>query len=99
MGSDEGPRRPSAQARFQDKVCLVTGAGWGIGKAAAKRFACEGGKVIIADLNEEHGNQAVQEIVKTGGEAIFVKTNVGESHDVQAAIDAGVKRWGRIDIV
>src|SRR5690349_6088719 len=85
--------------RFQDKVCLVTGAGSGIGKAAAKRFAAEGGKVIIADLNEQHGNEAAGEISKGGGEAIFVRTDVGNPHDVRAAVDAAVKRWGRIDVV
>ncbi len=99
MASQQKLRNGNGYARFENKVCLVTGAGSGIGKAAAKRFACEGAKVVIADLNEQHGNQTVQEIEHAGGEAIFVKTNVSESRDVQAAIDAGVKRWGRIDVV
>jgi glucose 1-dehydrogenase len=85
--------------RFRDKVCLVTGSGSGIGKAVAKRFAAEGGKVAVIDLNEQHGNGTVQEIAQAGGEAIFVKTNVGDSSQVQAAIRAAVDRWGRLDVV
>src|SRR5436305_5460127 len=87
------------QMRFQEKVCLVTGGGSGIGKAAAQRFAAEGGKVVIVDLNEDHGNAAVEEIQKAGGEAIFAKANVGDSAEVQAAIQAGVSKWGRLDVV
>jgi NAD(P)-dependent dehydrogenase (short-subunit alcohol dehydrogenase family) len=87
------------QMRFEGKVCLVTGGGSGIGKAAAQRFAAEGGKVVVVDLNEEHGNQAVQEIEKAGGEAIFAKANVGNSAEVQASIQAGLSKWGRLDVV
>ncbi len=70
--------------RFQGKVCLVSGAGSGIGKAAAKQFASEGGKVVVIDLNEQHGNQTVQEITQSKGEAVFAKCNVGNSQEIQA---------------
>jgi glucose 1-dehydrogenase len=53
--------------RFTNKVCLVTGGGSGIGKAACKQFAQEGGKVTVVDLNEQHGNQTVQEITQAKG--------------------------------
>ena len=53
--------------RFTDKVCLVTGGGSGIGKATCERFAREGGKVIVVDLKEEHGNATVQAIVAPAG--------------------------------
>jgi len=84
--------------RFTDKVCIVSGGGSGIGKATCVRLASEGGKVIIADINED-GAQTAQEITGTGGAAIFVKTDVSNSAQVQAAIQAGVDRWGKIDIV
>src|SRR5437868_12403863 len=85
--------------RFFDKVCLVTGAGSGIGKAVAKQFAVEGGKVGVVDLNEEHGNQTVQEIKSAKGEAIFVKCDVGNSADVQATVKAALQRWQEINVL
>jgi glucose 1-dehydrogenase len=85
--------------RFQDKVCLVTGAGSGIGKACAKQFAREGGKVAVVDLNEQHGNETVQEISAAKGEAIFVKCDVGNPGEVKAAVKATFDKWSRVDVV
>lgn len=85
--------------RFTDKICLVTGGGSGIGQAACKRFASEGGKVVVVDLNDDHGNETVQDIEKAGGEAIFAKADVSNSAEVQAAIKAAVDKWGRIDVI
>ena len=53
--------------RFTDKICLVTGGGSGIGRAACERFAAEGGKVAVVDLNEDHGNETVANITRAGG--------------------------------
>ena len=53
--------------RFAGKVCLVSGAGSGIGKATAKQLAREGGKVVVIDLNEQHGADTVQEIATDKG--------------------------------
>jgi NAD(P)-dependent dehydrogenase (short-subunit alcohol dehydrogenase family) len=85
--------------RFEGKVCLVTGAGSGIGKATAKQFAHEGGKVAVIDLNEQHGQQTVQEIQAGKGEAIFAKCDVGKVDDIRGAIKAAVDKWGKIDVV
>jgi glucose 1-dehydrogenase len=85
--------------RFKGKVCLVTGGGSGIGRAACAQFAREGGKVVVADRNERHGSETVQEIVQSNGEAVFAKCNVGEPADVKASIKAAVDKWGRIDVV
>ncbi len=85
--------------RFTGKVCLVTGAGSGIGKATAKQFAREGGRVAVIDLNEQHGNQTVQEIVDAKGEAIFVKCDVGNPAEIQAAVKAALDKWKKIDVI
>jgi len=85
--------------RFEGKVCLVSGAGSGIGKATAKQLANEGAKVVVIDLNEQHGNDTVQEIASEKGEAIFAKCDVGKTEDIKAAIQAGVDKWGKIDVV
>lgn len=88
-----------ALMRFTDKVCIVTGGGSGIGKATCLRFAKEGGKVLVADLNKEHGEGTVNEIKQQGGEAIFVVTDVSQSSQVRATIQAAVDAWGKIDVV
>jgi len=85
--------------RFSDKVCVISGAGSGIGKASAVRFAREGARIAVLDLNEQHGNETVAEIEKAKGEAIFFKCNVAETGDVVAALDRTVEKWGKIDIV
>jgi glucose 1-dehydrogenase len=85
--------------RFQDKVCLVTGGGSGIGRATCRRFAAEGGKVLVIDVNEAGGNETVQMIGAADGEAAFAKADVSSSPDVQAAVKAAVERWGRIDVL
>jgi glucose 1-dehydrogenase len=85
--------------RFTDKVCLVTGGGSGIGQATCERFAREGGKVVVVDLKEEHGNKTLQAIAGAGGQAIFAKADVGNPNDIKASINAAVNKWGRLDVV
>jgi NADP-dependent 3-hydroxy acid dehydrogenase YdfG len=65
------------------KVALVTGGGYGMGRASARRFASCGAQVMVADIDEAHGEETVGLIAKEGGEAIFVKADVSQSADVQ----------------
>lgn len=85
--------------RFSNRVCIVSGGGSGIGKAVATRFAQEGGKVTVVDLNQQHGNETVEQIANAKGEAIFAKCNVGDPGAVQGAIKATLDKWKKIDIV
>lgn len=85
--------------RFSNRVCMVSGAGSGIGKACAMQFAREGGKVTVIDLNEQHGNQTVQEISNAKGEAIFAKCDVGNPAQIQAAVKATTDKWQKVDVV
>jgi len=85
--------------RFSRRVCLVTGGGSGVGKAACQQFAREGGLVAVVDRNEDHGNQTAQEIIQSGGEAIFTKCDVGDPGQIRDAVTAIVGKWGKIDVV
>lgn len=82
---------------FSGKVALVTGASSGIGRAAALAFAREGAKVVTADVTVEGGEETISMIKKTGGEAIFVKTNVANAAEVEAMVNAAVSTYGRLD--
>lgn len=85
--------------RFTGKVCIVTGAGSGIGRASALQFASEGGRVLVADRNEEGGNETVHQIQQQNGEAIFVKCDVGEEADIKTTVTTAVDKWGKIDVL
>lgn len=85
--------------RFSEKVCIVTGGGSGIGRATCERFASEGGRVLVVDLNAENGSQTVAAISAAGGQAAFAKCDVGNAADVQAAVKNAVDRWGKIDVL
>ncbi|MBD3906805.1 glucose 1-dehydrogenase [Chryseobacterium sp. Ch-15] len=83
---------------LDNKVALVTGAGSGIGLAIAKLYAKEGAKVIVSDINEEHGKSAVEEIKSAGGEATFVKADTSNPEQVEALVKATVETYGKLDI-
>jgi glucose 1-dehydrogenase len=91
--------RREVAKRFKDKVCVVTGGGSGIGKASCMRFAQEGGKVVVVDLNDQHGNETVQEITQAKGDAVFAKCDVGDPNQVKSAIKTAVDKWGKIDVL
>lgn len=98
-GANDSSPMALANGRFQNKICLVTGGGSGIGKAICIRLASEGGKIAVVDLNSEHGNQTVQEITGKGGEALFTQCDVSQEQQVENAVNAAVQKWGRLDVL
>lgn len=83
--------------RLQDKVSLITGAASGIGLACAERFAREGAKVVIADVDDARGEAASARIRGDGGEACYVHCDVGAKSEVDALVAVTVARYGRLD--
>jgi NAD(P)-dependent dehydrogenase (short-subunit alcohol dehydrogenase family) len=83
--------------RLAGKVALVTGGSSGIGRATALIFAREGAKVVVADVGVEGGEETVRLIQATGGEAVFTKTDVSKSAEVEAMVKKAVDAYGRLD--
>ena len=83
---------------FQGKVVLVTGGTSGIGRDAAVLFAKAGAKVVVAGRRETEGAESVALVRAAGGEALFVKTDVGKASEVQALVEKTVGRFGRVDV-
>ncbi len=83
--------------RVEGKVALVTGGGYGIGRATSLAMAREGAKVVVADIVVEGGEETVKMIKDTGGDATFVKVDVSKATDVEALINKVVETYGRID--
>lgn len=80
---------------FENKVAIVTGGSFGIGKATALAFSRRGAKVVIADLVED--DETYNAIVAGGGEAIFVKCDVSKATDVKKLVESTISRFGRLD--
>lgn len=80
-----------------DKVALVTGAGAGIGRAAALKLAEEGAKVVVSDVDVDGGKETVSMIEAKGGEAIFVKADISKADEVKALVEQTVRRFGKLD--
>jgi NAD(P)-dependent dehydrogenase (short-subunit alcohol dehydrogenase family) len=80
-----------------NKVALITGGASGIGEATAIKFANEGAKVVISDIQEEKGKQLVDRVKQKGGDAIFIKADVSKEEDVRALVKSIVEHYGRLD--
>lgn len=83
---------------LKDKAALVTGASSGIGRAIALTWAREGARVAVSDVNEKAGEETAALVRALGGDAIFVKADVGKPEDHQALVERTVALFGRLDI-
>ncbi len=83
--------------RLADKVCVITGAGSGMGRTAATMFAAQGAKVVVADVSEAAGEETVAQVRAAGGTASFVLADVSQEAEAQAMVAHAVATYGRID--
>ena len=82
---------------LEGRSAFVTGGSTGIGRATALAFAKEGARVVVADVNETDGATVVKEIRGGGGEALFVRTDVSDPEQIEAAVTAAVEAFGGVD--
>ncbi len=85
--------------RLESKVAIITGAASGMGAEEARLFAREGAKVVVADVTDDDGEAVARQIEDTGGDAIFVHTDVTSVESWQALVDATLDKYGKIDIL
>ena len=85
--------------RLENKIAIVTGGGTGIGEAIAKVFAREGAKVAITGRRKDELERVVREIERKGGQALALQGSVTNEQDVQDAVAATVRTFGRLDIL
>jgi NAD(P)-dependent dehydrogenase (short-subunit alcohol dehydrogenase family) len=85
--------------RIDGKVAVVTGGGEGIGRGIAHRFAKEGARLLIAEIDPERGERVAAELADLGAEAVFQPTDVKDQAQVEAMVDLAVERFGTIDIL
>ncbi|WP_049925236.1 SDR family NAD(P)-dependent oxidoreductase [Halopiger goleimassiliensis] len=80
------------------KTAVVTGAGSGIGRASAHRFAAEGANVVVADIDVENGRETAARIENAGGNATFVKVDVSDLESVRRMVSVAVDTYGSLDV-
>ena len=85
--------------RLKDKVAIVTGSGRGIGEGIVLRFAEEGAKIIVNDVNEDDAKNVVDQVKAKGGQAVAVTGSVSDRATVQKMVDTAVKEFGTLDII
>ena len=83
---------------YKQKTVLITGAGSGIGRTAAKMYAAAGANVVVSDVNLAGGEQTVSSIEEAGGTAVFIKTDVADYAQVKALVERTVERFGQLDV-
>jgi dihydroxycyclohexadiene carboxylate dehydrogenase len=98
MSGELDPRAAGAQ-RLKDKVCIVTGAGQGIGRATARRLGQEGGKIVIADRVDKGASEAVMELRQCGVDATKALVDVSIFAGAQELMRAAQTAYGRIDVL
>jgi NAD(P)-dependent dehydrogenase (short-subunit alcohol dehydrogenase family) len=85
--------------RLKDKVAIITGSGGSIGSTAAKRFALEGAKVVVTDINAKGGNATVEEIKALGGEALFVEADITKATECEKIVKSAIDIFRRVDVL
>lgn len=83
---------------LQNKVAIVTGAGSGIGREVAYKYAAEGASVVVSDINEAGGNETVATILSKGGKAAFYKADTSSAADNEALVNFTIKTFGALHI-
>jgi NAD(P)-dependent dehydrogenase (short-subunit alcohol dehydrogenase family) len=84
---------------LKDKVAVIMGAGSGVGRASARRFAEEGAAVVCADIDLDRAKETVAQLESAGGKAVAERCDVAEDTDVAAAINSAVGQFGRLDVM
>jgi NAD(P)-dependent dehydrogenase (short-subunit alcohol dehydrogenase family) len=84
---------------LEDRTAVITGAGSGVGRASALRFASEGARVVCADINEQSLAQTVDLVSQAGGKATGVRCDVRNEEDVKSVVGAAVSHFGRLDVM
>jgi NAD(P)-dependent dehydrogenase (short-subunit alcohol dehydrogenase family) len=96
VGEDSG----GGERMLDEKVCLVTGAAQGIGRATALEMARQGaGAVMISDVQDEGGEETAELVAAEGAQAAYVHCDVGDSAQIRAVIEATVERFGGLDVL
>jgi NAD(P)-dependent dehydrogenase (short-subunit alcohol dehydrogenase family) len=85
--------------RLADKVSIITGAGSGMGRVAALRFAAEGSSVVAADYNAAAAEETVRLVLAAGGKAVPATVDVSVEADAKAMVDLAIRQFGRLDVL